>query len=404
LMATRGLRMSVVPVTLRFMSAELPAALRKAAGQQAGMLTRKQAIKAGMSARAVEWKVQAREWRQVRRGVYATFTGTLPRQAQLWAAVLYAGAGALLSHESAGELQGLVDKPAAVIHLTVPARRRVTPGSGLVIHASDLPERREEYPPGEIPVTRVADTLIDLADACAGVDDVYGWVTRAFGRKEVAVSAVDLLVVLRLRKKLRWRAEITEAIVAADGGAHSALELLWEKNVEDPHGLPAPVKQVPFRKDNGKAGYRDREYVPWGVIIELDGKKSHPAEQRGQDNARDRQASVKRKETMHYGWREAKYDACKSATEVIWVLWRRGWRGRPKPCSAGCPVAGLLGELDKWLAADPERRRTWLERQAVAEAARLAHARRQAASWQAAHQMADDVARAREEMQALARR
>jgi hypothetical protein len=386
------------------MSAEPQPSLRMAVGRQGGIVARKQAIRAGMSSRAIEWKLQARQWQPVYWGIYATFTGPVPRRARLWAAVLYAGHGAVLSHESAGELQGLLDKPADAIHVTVPRGRRVAPAPGLVIHRSDAPERVHEYPPGEIPVTRVADTLIDLAEACASVDDVYGWVTRAFGRKEVAVSAVDLLVALRLRKKLRWRAEITEAIVAADGGAHSALELLWEKNVEDPHGLPVPVKQVPFRKDNGKVGYRDREYVPWGVIIELDGKKSHPAEQRGQDNARDRQASVKRKETMHYGWREAKYDACKSATEVIWVLWRRGWRGRPKPCSAGCPVAGLLGELDKWLAADPERRRSWLERQAVAEAARLAHARRQAASWQAVRQMADDVARAREEMQALVRR
>lgn len=382
----------------------MPARLRKVTGLQAGVISRKQAISSGASPGEIDAKLRFKRWQRVHWGVYATFTGALPRRAQLWAAVLYAGDGALLSHESAGELQGLVDKPAGVVHLTVPARRRVTPVSGLVIHASDLPERREQDPAGEIPVTLVADTVIDLAEAGASVDDVYGWVTRAFGRKEVAVSAVDLLVALQSRKRLRWRAEITEAIMAADGGAHSALELLWEKNVENPHGLPVPARQVPFRKDNGKVGYRDREYVPWGVIIELDGKKSHPAEQRPQDSARDRQASVQRKETMHYGWREAKYEACQSAAEVIWVLWRRGWRGRPKPCSAGCPVAGLLGELDKWLAADPARRRTWLQRQAEQEAARQAQARRQAAAWQAVRRTAGDVARARKEMQALARR
>jgi hypothetical protein len=357
-----------------------------------------------MSSHAIGWKLQAGEWRQVHRGVYATFTGMLSREARLWAAVLYAGDGALLSHESAGELQGLVDKPAGVIHVTVPARRRVTPVPGLVIYTSDLPERREEYPPGEIPMTLVADTVIDLVEACTGVDDVYGWVARAFGRHQVAVNMVDLLVAVQVRKKLRWRAEITEAIVAAAGGAHSALELLWEKNVEQSHGLPIPTRQVPFKKENGKVGYRDREYVPWGVIIELDGKKSHPDEQRGHDRARDRQASVGRKETMHYGWREAKYEACRSATEVIWVLWRRGWRVRPKPCSASCPVAGLLGQLDKWLAADSERRRKWLEQQAVQEAAQQAQAQRQEASRAGVRQMVDDVARARREMQAPARR
>ena len=66
-----------------------------------------------------------------------------------------------------------------------------------------------------------------IDEACTSVDDVYGWVTRAFGRNEVAVNLVDMLVAVQLRKK-----------------------------------------------------------------------------------------------TLRYGWPEVKYEACKSATEVIWVLWR----------------------------------------------------------------------------------
>jgi len=165
------------------MSAELPAKLCETAQRQAGIVSRQQAITAKMSPRAIEWKVRAGEWRQVYWGVYVTFTGPLSRPAQLWAAVLYAGEGAVLSHASAAELQGLVDQPADVIHVTVPAHRRVTPVTGLVIHRSDLPERLSEYPVGEVPMTLVADTVIDLAEACASVDDVYGWVGRAFGRK-----------------------------------------------------------------------------------------------------------------------------------------------------------------------------------------------------------------------------
>src|SRR6202035_2450295 len=94
----------------RDMSAKPPAELRQTVSRQAGVVTRKQAIEATMSARAIEWKVQANEWQRVHTGVYATFTGELPRLAQLWAAVLYAGDGAVLSYQSAGELQGLVEK------------------------------------------------------------------------------------------------------------------------------------------------------------------------------------------------------------------------------------------------------------------------------------------------------
>jgi hypothetical protein len=84
-------------------------------------------------------------------GVYATFTGELPREAKLWAAVLQAGAGAALSHESAAEIHELIDKPSTWIHVSVPAGRH--PGEerktrGVIIHRSRklIPEWQ---PPGE---------------------------------------------------------------------------------------------------------------------------------------------------------------------------------------------------------------------------------------------------------------
>jgi hypothetical protein len=59
-----------------------------------------------------------------------------PRAALLWAAVLKAGPGAALSHETAAELHGLTCKPAPLIHVTVPAGRRVEPVPGLIVHRS----------------------------------------------------------------------------------------------------------------------------------------------------------------------------------------------------------------------------------------------------------------------------
>ncbi|HUN36051.1 MAG TPA: hypothetical protein VMU95_28975 [Trebonia sp.] len=129
-----------------------------------------------------------------------------------------------------------------------------------------------------------------MAESCQNVDDVYGWVTRAFGRKNVRVNPVMLLLAVRMRKKLRWRVELNEAIVAAAEGAHSALELLWDRNVERAHGLPISSKQVPFKKPDGTTGYRDREYSPWGLIIELDGKRAHAGEQAAGQRQGARQA------------------------------------------------------------------------------------------------------------------
>lgn len=72
-------------------------------------------------------------WQQLHPGVYATFTGEPPRPAMLWAAVLRAGSGAALSHQSAAELFQLTGTPSSLVHVTVPADRRVRGAAGLGI-------------------------------------------------------------------------------------------------------------------------------------------------------------------------------------------------------------------------------------------------------------------------------
>ena len=84
----------------------------------------------------IDTKVRFARWRQVHRGVYATFTGPVTRDAQLWAAVLYAGQGAYLSRRTAAEINRLTDAPSLVIDVTVPASRRVIPPKGVAIHMS----------------------------------------------------------------------------------------------------------------------------------------------------------------------------------------------------------------------------------------------------------------------------
>lgn len=131
-------------------------------------------------------------------------------------------------------------------------------------------------------------------------------------------------------QRLRWRSELEEAIAAGDGGAHSALELRWDRDVERAHGLPAASRQVRFRKQNGSSGYRDRVYAEYGVIIELDGKKAHPKGARGWDRARDNQAAAEgHGQTLRYGWKDVRYESCQVTVQMVRVLWRRGW---PGPC------------------------------------------------------------------------
>jgi predicted transcriptional regulator of viral defense system len=105
---------------------DLPDSLYRTGIFQRGVFTAVQLRGAGLSKDYLRSQLTLGHWQRPYRGVYATFSGELPRTAELWAAVLAAGPGAMLSYESAAEVAGLADKPASAIHVTVPRARDVS--------------------------------------------------------------------------------------------------------------------------------------------------------------------------------------------------------------------------------------------------------------------------------------
>ena len=317
------------------MVSELSYTLRYLAGRQGGVVSRSQALKAGMSDGMIRFRISSGRWRSIHTGVYVTFTGAPGRSAQLWAALLSAGPGAMLSHETAAELQGLTDKPAEQIHVTVPFQRRVTAAAGVSLHRS---RRAADALLGDSdpPRTRVEETVLDLAHAAANFDDVCGWVTRAFARD--LTDEERLRKAMRQRTRLRWRAELRELIDAAAGGNHSVLEFRYERDVERAHGLPESVRQAPFVGPDGRRGRRDRLYRKYGVVVELDGRLAHPNESQWKDKARDNAAALDKQQSLRYDWAAVTQRPCATAAEVAGVLRHHGWPGQPRPCSPDCPV------------------------------------------------------------------
>ena len=331
-------------LTLCGMDSELPSTLRNLARIQSGVVTRSQALRAGLTTDMVKYRVSSGRWRTIHRGVYTTFTGTPGRSARLWAAVLAAGRGAALSHETAAELHRLIDTPAGAIHVTVPHQRHIAAVSGVSVHRSGRVSEATQghtYPPR----TRVEETVLDLTQTAATFDDVCGWVTRAFARD--LTDEARLSAAITQRAKLRWRADLHELIVAAAGGDHSVLEFRYERDVERAHGLPAASRQVPFTKPDGRRGRRDRVYEDYAVMVELDGRLAHPVENKGRDKARDNAAAVEGKQTLRYDWTDVRHQPCATAAQVAGVLRVHGWQGAPKPCSYGCPVQRLFTAEDR---------------------------------------------------------
>jgi hypothetical protein len=286
-----------------------------------------------MSTGAIDARLRFDRWRVVHRGTYTTYNGPVRRDAQLWAAVLYAGRGARLSHETAAEIIGLTGQRWPSIQVSIPPERRVAPAKGVIIHTSSYNGKIWRPRAGVPPHTSEEDTVLDLVHAAANLDDALGWVTRALAKP--LTSEPHLRSAMAERKQLRWRRELDEIITAAAAGAHSVLEYRHDRDVQRAHDLPPARKQVPFGKPNGSRGYLDRYYPEYGLVIELDGGQYHPGERRAHDQSRDN-ANAVTGATLRYGWNDITRRACETALQEAEALRRRGWTGTLKPCSPSC--------------------------------------------------------------------
>jgi predicted transcriptional regulator of viral defense system len=281
-------------------------------------------------------RLERGRWQQLHWGVYAVFTGPVPRETTLWAVLLRAGPGAALSYLTAAELHGLIDYPGESSYVTVPSTRRVTMRGVVVRTSARIAEAI--HPGREPPRTNVEETVFDLIELAETLDDACGWITRAVGRR--LTTAERLTEALRQRKKMRWRSSLGDILAAAGDGIHSVLEYRYLRDVERAHGLPRSRHQVRVVID-GKAVYRDAYYEEYRLAVELDGRLAHQEEDRRRDRHRDIRAGIDGILTTRYDWQDIRGHACETALLQARILRDRGWRGMPRPCSAGCPLGGF---------------------------------------------------------------
>jgi hypothetical protein len=320
------------------MPAELPSSLRDLADLQCGVVTLAQALRTGVSKTVVKSRLRQGRWQRLHPGVYAVFSGKPGREAALWAAVLSAGPGAMLSYQSAAELDGLADASAHAIHVTIPATRRIVRQPGLIVHVSER-AGAARHPALLPPRTRIEETVLDLVAAAVTLEAACGWVTRALGRR--LTTQARLRDALTRRARMRWRRELTYLFAEDMAGVNSVLEYRYVRGVERPHGLPRGVRQAPALHD-GRREYRDVLYEEYQLALELDGRLAHPAESRWRDIRRDNAAAADQITTLRYGWLDVTNDPCRIAAEIASLLIRRGYSGC-RPCQPGCPV-GLVAQ------------------------------------------------------------
>jgi very-short-patch-repair endonuclease len=239
----------------------------------------------------------------------------------------------MLSHASAAELAGLAE-PSDLIHVSVPTWRRIAPRQGIVLHHRQHVDALRH--PGRVPPqTRIEETVLDLCEAVGSIDQAVGWLTRACGRR--LTTAPRLLRAMTSRTRVRWRAEMTEALADVAVGCLSVLERRYLRGVERAHGLPTGVRQAVRRTPVGTR-YDDVRYVEYATIVELDGRVAHPDDQRGRDRRRDNVAVAAGDRVLRYGWSDVTDAPCAVAAQVATALRQAGWTGG---CVRVPPIAPL---------------------------------------------------------------
>ena len=297
---------------------------------QCAVASRAQLVGHAITLSKIRAEVRADRWQQVHRNVYGLFTGALSRSAELWAGVLTGGVGAVLSHQTAAELDGLVEpQPSgSTVHVTVPVARRVARQPGVQIHyLHRLPTAR--HASRTPPRLRIEETVLGLTDASATAAEAMGWVLRACQRR--LTTPERLLVAMSEHKKMCWRPMLEGALLDAAAGVQSLLEMRYLRDVERAHGLPGADRQRQGRVLGARV-WRDVRYARYRTLVELDGRLGHEADDRHRDMRRDNVATVGGAASLRFGWVDVTASSCEAAAQVALVLTRNGWAGIPGPC------------------------------------------------------------------------
>ncbi|MER7249317.1 hypothetical protein [Kribbella sp. NPDC000426] len=303
--------------------------------RQAGAFSREQAIAHGISDKVMQGRCRARQLQRVHSGVYADFTGPLPWSTRMWAAWLACGPGAALTGATALRAYGVGGDLDDRIHLAVPHSRRVGRRFGVVVSRHrDLSSLL--HPTRDPPAVRLEVAV--LIAAAAETDVARRAAILLDACRQRRTTPARLSAELHSLPELKGRRVLRRILTDAAEGVQSFLEQTYLRRVERAHGLPRARRQVRV-VDGGSVVYRDSEYTPYDVIVELDGRAGHTDSlSRWRDMTRDNAAATTGKVTLRFGYQVVS-EPCRAASQVAATLHLHGWPGHPHPCSTSCPLA-----------------------------------------------------------------
>jgi predicted transcriptional regulator of viral defense system len=279
-----------------------------------GIVTRAEALSAGVSQARIDTAVRNGTLIPVSRGVYLraavapkirSRTGgeDLLRAA---AALAVAGGDAAVSHQSAALLLGipLLGKPVNDVTLTVPAQRDRHGRRGIHLYATDLPAEQVATKYG-FPVTTAARTVIDLARTLDFRAGVVAADSALFKKLTAKAELRSVVAALPRRPGIARTAEVIEF---ADGRAESPLESIGRVGFRD-GGLPPPELQIQLGNGFEPIARVDFYWRQYRTAAEADGAMKYdndPGLARRQLR-RDHLLRAEGYEIVHFTWQDINF-------------------------------------------------------------------------------------------------
>ena len=301
---------------------------------QADVVGIHQLYAAGVSRDTVRWRLSSGRWQQPHPRVVALHSGPLTAEQQRWAALLWAGSGAVICGVTAAALDGLQGYEDMRVHVCVPQERRISKRPGIVVHRSAYLGPAEVHPNRKPRRTRVERSVVDLATGRTRADDAVAVLAAAVQQRLVTVEPIRQ----RLLEAPRLRHRQALLLVLSDlaGGSHSLPELEILRLIRR-KGLPEPRRQ--YRKDiYGRVRYLDLFWDEYGLRLEVDGMLHLEVTTWWADIDRDLDISAGGVQVIRLSSRLIHQDPDGVIERLSRVLVARGWQAPP--------MKGVVGVLE----------------------------------------------------------
>jgi predicted transcriptional regulator of viral defense system len=283
-------------------------ALDAVATEQHGVVSRQQLRDLGLSDTMIARWLEIGRLHHLHRQVFAIGHTAITIEGRLWAALLYAGEGAVLSHTTAAWAWQLIDAEPTRIHITVPGRRSSLPD--VRVHHSRKVDRATCR---DLPVTSVARTLVDIAAMLP-----YRQIRRALAEAEYRNLLEPAEVLAVTRPGRRGSRALRLALAHHLPELAETLSILEERFLElcQVAGLPLPTVNAKIGGMRVDALWREQR-----LVAELDGAPAHGGwAQASRDRERELALRSLGFRVVRYTWKQITERAAEVAADLRRLL------------------------------------------------------------------------------------